>query len=53
MISVLDARMLPVDAAARERIERCTDPDVLNGWIARDATAAALDEVFGPTGDAE
>lgn len=53
LLTVLDARKLPVDAAARERIERCTDPDVLNGWIARAATAASLDEVFGPTGDAE
>jgi hypothetical protein len=53
LLTVLSARRLPVDDAARARIEGCDDTALLNHWIERAATATDLDEVFGPAGDAE
>ena len=53
LLTFLTARQLPVDAATRARIEVCTDPLVLDRWIARAATAATLDEVFADGSDAE
>ncbi|MFO0626448.1 MAG: hypothetical protein U0325_12615 [Polyangiales bacterium] len=53
LLTVLSARRLMVDDAARARIEGCDDAALLNRWIERAATAKDLDEVFGPAGDAE
>lgn len=47
LLTVLAARGLPLDEAARARIDGCDDVAVLNGWLHRAATAAQLDEVFG------
>lgn len=51
LFAVLGARKLPVDDDARQRIERCTDPDTLERWITRAATATTLAEVFSPAAD--
>jgi hypothetical protein len=44
---------LRVDEASRARIEGCDDTELLNRWIERAATATSVDEVFGPSSDAE
>jgi hypothetical protein len=51
LLTVLAARGLPLDEAARARIDGCDDVAVLNGWLHRAATAAQLDEVFGAGDD--
>ena len=51
LLTVLSARRLPVDDAARARIEGCDDTARLNRWIIRAATATRVDEVFGPADD--
>ena len=47
LLTVLEARGLPVDAATRERVDPCLDTGLLTRWIARAVTASGLAEVFG------
>jgi predicted nucleotidyltransferase/HEPN domain-containing protein len=48
LFTVLAARGIALDAEARARIEACTEPSLLNLWIARAATAASASELFAP-----
>lgn len=52
LLAVLAARKLTVDVATRERIERCSDPEMLERWITSAATATTLGEVFDAAVDA-
>ncbi|GAA2915722.1 hypothetical protein GCM10010517_81750 [Streptosporangium fragile] len=47
LVTVLESRGLAPNPAQRERIASCTDPDLLNTWLARAATATDLADVFG------
>ena len=53
LLAVLGARKLSVDDATRERIERCAEPETLERWIRKAATATTLAEVFSSADDAE
>lgn len=46
LLTVLAARGLEVSDDARARIDGCDDPDQLNLWISRAATAESVDDVF-------
>lgn len=46
ILAVLTARGIAVSAEARARIEDCKDVALLEGWIARAATAASVEEVL-------
>jgi hypothetical protein len=46
LLTVLAARGLEVSDEARTRIDGCDDPDQLNLWISRAATAESVDDVF-------
>ena len=48
VLTVLDARGIPVAKAVRERILACTDLTQLDTWLRRVATAATADEVIHP-----
>lgn len=47
VIMVLDARGVDVPEAARTRITECTDPEQLDLWVHRAATADSADDLFG------
>jgi hypothetical protein len=46
VLSFLEARSIPVSAEQRERIEACTDLDVLHGWVRKAATITSASELF-------
>ena len=46
LLTFLDARGIHVGDEHKERIQACTDLDVLQRWIRRAATAASADELF-------
>ncbi|MFC4058869.1 hypothetical protein ACFOWE_11220 [Planomonospora corallina] len=46
LVTVLESRGLTPSTAQRERITSCTDPDLLNTWLSRAATATDLADVF-------
>jgi hypothetical protein len=46
LLTILAARGMSVLDQVRARISACTDPDQLEGWIIRAATATTLEEVF-------
>ena len=46
LLMVLETRGLDLDAAARERIEACTNPEELSRWLRRAATAAKVSDLF-------
>jgi hypothetical protein len=48
VLTVLDARGVPVSEAIRERILACTDLTQLDTWLRRAVTAATADEVIHP-----
>ncbi len=43
---VLEARGFPLSNEIRERIDRCSDPALLERWLARAAVANSIDAVF-------
>jgi hypothetical protein len=43
---VLTTRALAVSEAQRQRIQACTELDVLDRWLARAVTAAATEDLF-------
>lgn len=45
---VLDGRGIELSARDRERIETCTDAELLRTWLSRAATAADAEELFTP-----
>jgi hypothetical protein len=53
LLTVLAARGLTLDEAARGRIDGCDDVVVLNDWLRRAMTATQFDEVFGAGHDTE
>jgi hypothetical protein len=46
VLSVLEARDLPVTEAVRERILRCSDADQLEIWLRRAVTAGKAEDLF-------
>jgi hypothetical protein len=48
VLTVLDARGVPVSEAIREQILACTDLTQLDTWLRRAVTAATDDEVIHP-----
>ncbi|MCB0927698.1 MAG: hypothetical protein KDB70_07235 [Mycobacterium sp.] len=46
LLAVLAARGIAVSEDIRARIDGCADPDQLNTWLTKAATASALSEVF-------
>jgi hypothetical protein len=48
VLTVLEARGVPVPEAVREQILACTDLAQLDTWLRRAATAASADEVIRP-----
>ncbi|MET8777716.1 hypothetical protein ABZV58_22160 [Nocardia sp. NPDC004654] len=46
LLTVLDARGIPVSDEARDRITACTDTDVLAEWVRRAVTVASAEELF-------
>jgi len=46
LLAVLGARGIPVPDQARQRIIGCTDPDQLETWVCRAATAKSVDDLF-------
>jgi hypothetical protein len=48
VLTVLDARGVPVSEALREQILACTDLTQLDTWLRRVATATTADEVIHP-----
>ncbi|MGW5111422.1 hypothetical protein [Nocardia sp. NPDC004123] len=47
ILTVLAARGIEVDGAARERILACADLERLSDWLTRSVTVAAVAELFG------
>jgi hypothetical protein len=47
LLAVLKARGIEVPDPIRERILACADLEVLDGWLARAATAPSASEVIG------
>jgi hypothetical protein len=47
ILKVLDVRGLKVDAASRERILACSEPEQLEVWLRKAVTAESLQELFG------
>jgi predicted nucleotidyltransferase/HEPN domain-containing protein len=52
LLTILASRGLSADAATRATIEACTDPAVLNRWIARAMTADSAAALFAPDTEA-
>jgi hypothetical protein len=48
VLTVFDARGIPVPETIRERILACTDLDQLETWLRRAATASTAEEVIRP-----
>ncbi|MFD1543418.1 hypothetical protein [Nonomuraea guangzhouensis] len=48
VIRILKARGINVPQDAHDRITECKDPDQMEEWIVRAATATTLDDVFAP-----
>ena len=48
LLAIFAARGLPVDAEAREKIEACRDPALLERWVARAMTVPRAAELFVP-----
>jgi hypothetical protein len=48
VLTVLDARGVPVPEAIREQILACTDLAQLDTWLRRAVTAATADDVIRP-----
>ena len=48
VLTVLDARGVPVPDAIREQILACTDLTKLDTWLRRAVTAATADDVIHP-----
>lgn len=46
LFAVLSARGIDVPDGARARITACTDPDLLEAWIRRAATAESVADLF-------
>ena len=46
VLTVAQARQLPVSEEARQRILSCNDIPTLDRWIVRAATATVIDSVF-------
>lgn len=46
LLTLLELRSLAVDAASEQRIRSCTDPELLQRWIARAVQASAVSELF-------
>lgn len=46
VLTILEARGIPVSAEQKERIEACTDFDVLRGWVRKAATLTSAPELF-------
>ncbi len=46
VLTILDARSIAVPAGVRERISTCTDPEQLDTWLVRAATALKVDDLF-------
>jgi hypothetical protein len=46
IVRVLGARGLPVTNEQRGRILGCRDPEILNAWLVRSATATSVHDVF-------
>jgi hypothetical protein len=46
VLRVLAKRGIAVDDKSRERIESCTDLDLLGTWLDRSLTAEQVDELF-------
>ena len=47
LLAVLTARGITVPDDERDRVRRCTDPNLLDTWLVKAATATTLTEVFG------
>lgn len=52
LLSVLEHRGLSVSDELRTHVEQCHDPERLQSWLARAATAEHLDQVFEPSSTA-
>jgi hypothetical protein len=48
VLTVFDARGVPVPDAVREQILACTDLTQLDTWLRRAVTAASAEDVIGP-----
>jgi SHS2 domain-containing protein len=46
LFKVLGARGVEVSESVRERIEGCTDPELLDQWLGRAITASRVEEIF-------
>ncbi|MCP2291030.1 hypothetical protein [Nocardia amikacinitolerans] len=46
LLTVLEARGIPVSDEVRERITECTDTDLLAEWVRRAVTVATAEELF-------
>ncbi|MEO7331949.1 MAG: HEPN domain-containing protein [Minicystis sp.] len=46
LLSIFEARGIPVEGKIRATIEACMDPGVLKGWIARAAVAESAEQVI-------
>lgn len=46
VLRILDKRGIAVDDESRERIEACTDLDLLGTWLDRSLTARQVAELF-------
>ncbi len=46
LLTILGARGLTVDQAARQRIALCKEPALLDAWISRATSASSADDVF-------
>jgi hypothetical protein len=48
VLLVLEARGVTVPAESRERILTCTDPELLDFWAHRAATATTITDLLAP-----
>ncbi|WDV52554.1 hypothetical protein PV963_20330 [Streptomyces coeruleorubidus] len=46
MLTVLKARGIHVPHQVRERITNCDDPEILDQWLIRAATAPTAEKIF-------
>jgi len=46
LLSILDARGIPVPDGVHNRITSCTDLDQLDTWVRRAITATTVDDLF-------
>lgn len=46
ILALLKSRDLEISSEVRDRITRCTDPDLLETWVCRAATVSSADEIF-------